>query len=100
MFEVVDHVFLKVLPMKGLLRFGKKGKLSPRFVGPFEILERVGTVAYRIALLSKYVGMLDVFHVSILWKYQPDPTHVIRHELLSLEKDLTCEEKPIHIVEC
>lgn len=65
-FEVGDHVFLMVSPIKGLLRFGKKGKLSPRFVEPFEILERMGAVAYWIALPPKYVGMHDVFYVSML----------------------------------
>jgi len=68
-FSVGDHVFLKVSPMKGISRFGMKGKLSPRFVGPFEILERIGDVAYRLALPPKLGNLHDVFHVSILRKY-------------------------------
>ena len=68
-FEVGDHVFLKVMPKRGVVRFGKRGKLLPRFVGPFEILERVGTVAYRLALPSSMSGVHEVFHVSILRKY-------------------------------
>ena len=56
-FEVGDHVFLKVMPKRGVARFGKCGKLSPRFIGPFEILERVGTVAYRLALPPNMIGV-------------------------------------------
>ena len=63
-FEVRDHVFLKVMPKRGVARFGKRGKLLPRFVGPFEILERVGTVAYRLALPPSMSGVHEVFHVS------------------------------------
>ncbi|KAL4013434.1 hypothetical protein IC575_025604 [Cucumis melo] len=66
-FKVGDMVFLKVAPMKGVLRFAKKGKLSPRFVGPFEILERIGPVAYRLALPHR--SLHGVFHISILRKY-------------------------------
>ena len=62
-FEVGDKVFLKVAPMKDVLRFGRKGKLSPRFIGPFEILERVGQVAYRLALPPILLGVHNVFHV-------------------------------------
>ena len=77
-------MFLKVALMRGVLRFGKKGKLSPRFIGPFEILERVGAVAYRIALQPNLATVHNVFHVSMLRKYTPDPTHVIEHEMLPL----------------
>ena len=66
-FEVGDHVFLKVMPNRGVVRFGKRGK-SPRFIGPFEILERIGVVAYRLALPPIMSGVHEVFHVSMLWK--------------------------------
>ena len=68
-FEVGDHIFLRVMPKRGVVRFGKHGKLSPRFTGPFEILERVGTFAYRLALPPSMSGVLEVFHVSILLIY-------------------------------
>ena len=64
-----DHVFLKVSPMRGVMWIGKKGKLSPRFVGPFEITQRVGRLAYRIALPPDLVRTHDVIHVSMLRKY-------------------------------
>jgi hypothetical protein len=66
---VGDRVFLKVSPMKGVMQFGKKGKLSPRFVGSFEMTQRVGRLAYRIALPPDLVGTHNVFYVSILRKY-------------------------------
>ncbi|GKE73676.1 hypothetical protein Tco_1535717, partial [Tanacetum coccineum] len=65
-FEVGDRVMLKVSPWKGLIRFGKKGKLAPRYVGPFEILERIGPVAYRLRLPEELSGVHDTFHVSNL----------------------------------
>ena len=67
-FEVGDHVFLKVMPKRGVVGFGKHGKLSLRFIGPFEILERVGTLAYRLALPPIMLGVHEVFHVSMLRK--------------------------------
>ena len=76
-FEVGDHVFLKVMPKRGVVRFGKRGKLSLRFVGPFEILERVGTVAYRLALPPSMSGVHEVFHVSLLRRYTRDPAHLV-----------------------
>ena len=76
-FEVGDHVFLKVMPKRGVVRFDKRGKLSPRFIGPFEILERVGTIAYWLALPPSMLGVHKVFHVSMLLRYTPDPTHVV-----------------------
>ena len=60
-FKVGDHVFLKVMPKRGVVKFGKRGKLSPRFIGPFEILERVGTVAYWLALPPSMIGVHEVF---------------------------------------
>ena len=65
------------MPKRGVVRFGEQGKLLPRFIGPFEILERVGTVAYRLALPPSMSGVHEVFHVSMLRKYAPDPTHVV-----------------------
>ena len=65
------------MPKRGVVRFGKRGKLSPRFIGPFEILERVGTVAYWLALSPSMSGVHEVFHVSMLRRYTPDPTHVV-----------------------
>ena len=97
-FEVGDHVFLKVAPMTGVLRFGKNGKLSPRFIEPFKILERFGIVAYRIALPPNLTAVHNVFHVSMLQTYIPDPTHVIEHETLPLQEDLSYEEKPSRIL--
>ena len=65
------------MPKRGVVRFGKRGKLSPRFIGPFEVLERVGAVSYRLALPSSLSGVHEVFHVSMLRKYTPDPAHVV-----------------------
>jgi hypothetical protein len=63
-FEVGDHVYLKVSPMKGVKRFGVKGKLSPRYIRPFPILEKCGNVAYKMELPPSLVGVHDIFHVS------------------------------------
>ena len=76
-FEVGDHVFLKMMPKRGVVRFGKRRKLSPRFIGLFEVLERIGFVAYRLALPPSMSGVHEVFHVSMLLKYTPYPTHVV-----------------------
>ena len=76
-FEVGDHVFLKVMPKRGVVRFSRCGKLSPRFIGPFEILERIGTVVYWLALPPSMIGVHEVFHISMLRKYTPDTAHVV-----------------------
>ena len=75
--EVGDHVFLKVMPKRGVVRFGRREKLLPRVIGPFEILERMGTVAYRLALPTSMSGVHEVFHVPMLRKYTPDPARVV-----------------------
>ncbi|RVW70732.1 Transposon Ty3-G Gag-Pol polyprotein [Vitis vinifera] len=98
-FEVGDHVFLKVSPMKSVMRFGRKGKLSPRFVGSFEILERVGTLAYKVALPPSLSKIHNVFHVSTLRKYIYDPSHVVELEPIQISEDLTYEEVPVQIVD-
>ena len=76
-FEVGDHVFLKVMPKRWVIRFDKCGMLSSRFIRPFEILERIGTVAYRLALLPSMSSVHEVFHVSMLRRYTPNPAHVV-----------------------
>ena len=96
--EVGDHVFLKVIPKRGVVRFGKRGKLSPRFIGPFEILERIGTVAYRLALPPSMSCVHEVFHVSMLRKYTPDPAHVMDWGQIEVDTDGTFEEGPVCIV--
>ncbi|XP_069152940.1 uncharacterized protein [Solanum lycopersicum] len=72
-----DHVWIRVSPMKGVMRFGKKGKSSPRFIVPFEILSRVGEVAYKLSLPPSLSAVHPVFHVSMLRKYIPDESHVL-----------------------
>ena len=98
-FEVRDHVFLKVMPKRGVVRFGKRGKLSPRFIGPLEILERIGTVAYRLALPPSMTGVHEVFHVSMLRKYTLDPAHVVDWGQIEVDTDGTFEEGPVCIVD-
>jgi hypothetical protein len=98
-FEVGDHVFLKVSPIKGVMRFGKKGKLYPRFIGPFEITQRVEKLAYRIALPSDLVRMHDVFHVSMLRKYIINPDVVVEYEPLEIQEGFTYVEELVKIVD-
>ncbi|XP_075645162.1 uncharacterized protein LOC142616181 [Castanea sativa] len=93
-------VFLKVAPMKGVMRFGKKGKLSPRFVGLFEILKRIGKVANELALPPTLAGVHNVLHVSMLRKYIPDLSHVLSYEPLKIKDNLTYEDVPIQIFDC
>ncbi|XP_051146380.1 uncharacterized protein LOC127261976 [Andrographis paniculata] len=97
-FKVGDHVLLKVSPTKGVRRFGIKGKLSPRYVGPYEIIKRIGEVAYRLALPETLKRVHDVFHVSQLRRYVADPSHILQPEVLDLPEDLVYSEQPIQIV--
>ncbi|KAL0544208.1 hypothetical protein IC582_019321 [Cucumis melo] len=97
-FDVGDKVFLKVAPMKGVLQFERRGKLSPRFVGPFEILKRIGPVAYRLALPPSLSVVHDVFHVSMLRKYVPDPSHVVDYEPLEIDENLSYTEKTVEVL--
>ena len=96
---VGERVLLRVSPMNGVMRFGKKGKLSPRFIGPFEILDRVGEVAYRLALPPSLSVVHPVFHVSMLRKYRGDPSHVLDFSTVQLDKDLSYEEEPVAILD-
>ena len=94
-----DHVFLKVSPMKYVMRFWRKGKLSPQFLGPFEILERVGTLGYKVALPRSLSKIHNVFHVSTLRKYVFDASHVVELEPIQIYEDLTYEEVLVQIVD-
>ncbi|KAA0063967.1 gag protease polyprotein [Cucumis melo var. makuwa] len=96
-FDVEDKVFLKVA-LKGVLRFEKKGKLSPHFVGPFKILERIGSVAYCLALLPSLSIVNDVFHVSMLRKYVSNPSHIVDYEPLEIDENLSYTEQPVEIL--
>ena len=98
-FEVGDNVFLKVMPKRGVVRFGKRGKLSPRFIGPFEILERIDTFAYRLALPPSMSGVHEMFHVSMLRKYTPDPAHMVDWGQIEVDTDGTFEKGPVCIVD-
>ena len=87
------------MPKRGVIKFGKRGKLSLRFIGPFKILERVGTIAYRLALPPSMSGVHEVFHVSILRGYTPDPTHVVDWGEIEVDTSGTFEEGPVCIVD-
>ena len=82
-----------------MVRFGKQGKLSPRYIGPFKILERVGIITYRLALSSSLSGIHEIFHVSMLQKYTPDPTHVVDWGELIVDTDGTFEEGLVRIMD-
>ncbi|XP_073119640.1 uncharacterized protein [Henckelia pumila] len=79
----------------GTVRFCKRGKFSPIFIGPYEILEKIGNLAYRIALSHALSGIHDVFHVSMLQKYQPDPSHVLHPDEAELDETLSYFEQPM-----
>ncbi|GKB38012.1 hypothetical protein Tco_0882954, partial [Tanacetum coccineum] len=98
-FSLGDHVLLKVSPWKGVVRFGKKGKLAPRFVGPFEIIEKVGPVAYRLNLSGELDGAHDTFHVSNLKKCLADPTLQVPLYEIRVDAKLNFVEEPMDIVE-
>ncbi|KAD4584529.1 hypothetical protein E3N88_22130 [Mikania micrantha] len=98
-FQVGDRVMLKVSPWKGVVRFAKKGKLTPRYVGPFEIIERIGPVAYRLSLPDELSGVHDVFHVSNLKKCLADETLVIPIEEIQLDEHLRFVEEPLEIMD-
>ncbi|KAK6150767.1 hypothetical protein DH2020_015699 [Rehmannia glutinosa] len=98
-YEVGEKVFLHVSAWKGILRFGKKGKLNPRYIGPYEILEKVGPLVYKLALPPELSQIYNVFHVSMLRKYVHDPNHVVNYTILDINKDLTYEEAPEAILE-
>ena len=96
-FQVGDHVFLRVNPVTGVGRTLKCQKLTPHFVGPFEIMEKVGVMVYRIALPSSLSNLHNVFHVSQLMKYVYDQSHVISVDVLEVRDNLIVETWPVRI---
>ncbi|XP_049369911.1 uncharacterized protein LOC125834804 [Solanum verrucosum] len=98
-FMVGERVLLKVSPMKGVMRFGKKGKLSLRYIGPFEIVECIGEVAYELVLPPDLSGVHPVFHISMLKKYHQGGAHVIQWDSVSLDQNLTFEEESVTILD-
>jgi len=98
-FEVGDFVYLKVSPMKGVNRFGVKRKLAPRYVGPYQIIEKSGKVAYKVQLPPKMRAIFLVFHVSRLKKCLRVPKETVEIGGLKLQLDLSNEEKPVQVLD-
>ncbi|GKA81811.1 hypothetical protein Tco_0788503 [Tanacetum coccineum] len=98
-FEVEDRVLLKVLPWKGVIHFGKKGKLAPRYVGPFKILERIGPVAYRLRLLEELSSVHDTFHMSNLKKCLADANLHVPLDEIKINKTFRFVEEPVEIMD-
>ena len=98
-FSVGDHVYLKVSPMRGIRRFNVKGKLAPRYVGPFKVLERKGEVAYRLELPLSLSGVHDVFHISQLKRCLRVPEEQAPLDGVDVQEDLTYTEHPVKILE-
>ena len=98
-FSEGDHVFLKVTPTTGVGRAIKAKKLNPKFIGPFQILKRIGSVAYKIALPPFLSNLHNVFHVSQLRKYIHDPSHVLEPETVQVKENLTYEKRPVSVVD-
>ena len=94
-----QQVLQKVSPMKGVMWFRKRGKLSPRYIGPFEVLKRVGEVAYELDLPPGQTGVHPVFHVSMLKRQHGDGNYIIRWDSVLLDENLSYEEEPIAILD-
>ena len=93
-YEVRDKVFLKVSPWRKILRVGKKGKLSPRFIGPYEILERIGPVAYRSVLPPELAKLHNVFYVSMLQRYRSNESHILLVQDVQVQSDFIYDQEP------
>ncbi|KAL0540961.1 hypothetical protein IC582_020987 [Cucumis melo] len=98
-FQVGDQVFLKLSLWRGVIHSGRKGKLSPRYIGPYQIMERMGPAAYRLELSTRIARIHDVFHVSMLRNYIPDLSHVLQEQQLELKEDLSYVEEPVQILD-
>ena len=94
-----DVIFLKIKARKGVTRVEKKEKISPRFIKPFKILERIRKITYRLALSPDLASVHNIFHVSMLKKYIFNPSHILDQELIKIYKDLTYKERPIKIID-
>ena len=94
-----DQVFLKISPWKGVIRFQNQGKLSPRYIGPFPIIERIRPVAYRLELSPGLEKIHDVFHISMLKKYMPDPSHILKSPPVQLRENPNFELQPVQILD-
>ena len=90
---------MKVSLWRKILRFGKKGKLSPRFIGPYEILERIRPVAYRFALSPELAKLHNVFHVSMLWRYRSNESHIFPIQDIQVQSNFTFDEEPKAILD-
>ena len=97
-YAVGDKVFLKVSPWKGILRFGKHRKLSPRYIGPYEVIERIGPLVYKLALPPELSQIHNVFHVSMLRRYRSDPMHVMKETEIEITEKLSYVEEPVEIL--
>src|SRR3954467_15795684 len=98
-YQPYEQAYFRVTPMRGTHHFGIKGKLAPRYVGPFRILSRSGPVAYRLELLSNLSQVHDVFHVSQLRRCFKDPIREVEHDMIELQNDLTYQEHPSRILD-
>ncbi|KAE9604434.1 hypothetical protein Lalb_Chr11g0071811 [Lupinus albus] len=98
-FKEGDHVFMIVVPTTGIRRVLKFRKLTPRFIGPYQILKRIGPVAYRVALPPLLSNLHNVFHVSQLRKYVGDPSHVVESDQIELKDNLTFATLPVRIMD-
>ena len=98
-FEICEHVYLNISPMKGVIRVSRKGKLTPRYVGPYEVLQHVRKVAYELKLPSELTSVYPVFHVSILKKCIGNPMYILPIEGLWVDENLFYEKDPIEILD-
>ncbi|XP_070017522.1 uncharacterized protein [Nicotiana sylvestris] len=96
---VDEKVLLRVSPIKGVMQFGKKGKLCPRFIGPLEIFDRVGKVAYRLAFPPSLAVVHPVFYISVLRKYHEDKQHILDFSMIQRDENLSYAEEPVAILD-
>src|SRR3954464_3881172 len=97
-YQPYEQAYFRVTPMRGTHHFGIKGKLAPRYIGPFFFLSRSGPVAYRLELLPNLSQVQDVFHVSQLRRFFKDPIRDVEHDMIELQQDLTYQEHPSRIL--